>query len=408
MKLSTKVAIGTAAAALQVNAATPSFADFDQRAKKGEDLTVAFFGGSLTWGARASDPNKTSYRGVIGQKLQKKYPKARFKFVDAAIGGTGSLLGVFRLQRDVLGYKPDLIFLDFTLNDGTYKVSAPTLASYESLVRRMVKEGKCPVVQMFLAARDMVKQGNTDGMKRYHAHMKIADAYNTAKGDAITYMQKQLKAGKLDLDVAWPPEFFDTCHPNDPGYAMYAEAGWEAYLNAVKEDKICTLPKKMLYGNSYMNWKRIPLSKLKLPAGWENKLNSRDYCAFDFLMSRWMDGVTVAANYIPVNRKKTKPAEVAVQPLKLKFHGSSVLLFGESAGRSCDYTVTIDGKPKKFKSRQLGTNTGRMWQSVAEELDPDKEHTLEIMPIFPKNGKPAELRIESICIAGPGKVSVKQ
>ena len=72
MKLSTKVAIGTAAAALQVNAATPSFADFDQRAKKGEDLTVAFFGGSLTWGARASDPNKTSYRGVIGQKLQKK------------------------------------------------------------------------------------------------------------------------------------------------------------------------------------------------------------------------------------------------------------------------------------------------------------------------------------------------
>ncbi len=408
MKLSTKLAIGTAVASLQVNAATPSFADFDQRAKHGENLTVAFFGGSLTWGARASDPNKTSYRGVIGRKLTEKYPKAKFKFVDAAIGGTGSLLGVFRLQRDVLAYKPDLVFLDFTLNDGTYNTSPATLAAYESLVRRMVKDGKCPVVQMFLAARSMVTEGATDKMKRYHAHMKIADAYNTAKGDAITHMQKKYKAGKMDLDKVWPPEFFDTCHPNDPGYALYAEAGWMAYLDAVKDEKVCKMPKKMLYGKSYMNWKRIPLSSLKLLSGWKTTLTSRDYCAFDFLMSRWLDDVTVAANFVPVNRKKTKPTEAEVKPLKLRFHGSSVLLFGETTGRSCNYQVTIDGKAKKFKSRQLGANVGRMWQSIAEELDPVQEHALEIIPLFSKSGKPEELRIESICIAGPDKVSVSQ
>jgi hypothetical protein len=164
----------------------------------------------------------------------------------------------------------------------------------------------------------------------------------------------------------------------------------------------------MLYGKSYMNWKRISLSSLKLSTGWKSTLTSRDYCAFDFLMSRWLDDVTVAANFVPVDRKKTKPAEDEVKPLKLRFHGSSVLLFGETTGRSCNYQVTIDGKAKKFKSCQLGANVGRMWQSVAEGLDPDKEHTLEIMPIFAKSGKPGELRIESICIAGPDKVSVSQ
>ena len=81
------------ASALNAVAVTPSFEDFDQRARNGENLTVAFFGGSLTWGARASDPQKTSYRAIIGRKLEEAYPKAHFKFIDAAIGGTGSSAG---------------------------------------------------------------------------------------------------------------------------------------------------------------------------------------------------------------------------------------------------------------------------------------------------------------------------
>ena len=76
-----------------------------------------FFGASLTWGANASDPNLTSYRALVGARLEKAYPKARFKFWDAAIGGTGSQLGVFRFERDVLRRKPDLVFLDFSAND---------------------------------------------------------------------------------------------------------------------------------------------------------------------------------------------------------------------------------------------------------------------------------------------------
>jgi len=64
-----------------------SFADFDCRARAGERLCVAFFGGSLTWGANASDPQRTSYRALCGQQLEAHYPRARFRFVDAAIGG---------------------------------------------------------------------------------------------------------------------------------------------------------------------------------------------------------------------------------------------------------------------------------------------------------------------------------
>ena len=37
-------------------------------------LNVVYFGGSVTSGAAASDPEKTSWRAIIGEYLVKKFP----------------------------------------------------------------------------------------------------------------------------------------------------------------------------------------------------------------------------------------------------------------------------------------------------------------------------------------------
>lgn len=400
------VAIATAVPATSALAATPSFADFDRRAEAGESLTVAFFGGSLTWGAMASDPQKTSYRALLGKRFAARYPKAHFTFVDAAIGGTGSRLGVFRLQRDVLAYTPDLVFLEFTVNDDPHCAPPATLASYESLVRRIVAEGGCPVEIMFLATRSMVEEGTTDKMDVYHAHERIADAYRTGVGDALRLMQAKFVDGSLDLDQAWPPVLLDMVHPADSGYAIYAEAGWRGYLDAVEAGRTCVVPETMLYGDSSMHWKRVLLSSLaSLPQGWTTTYASRISCTFDFLPSRWLDNVTVATNFRMGPHRKPEILDTKVQPLKLRFHGSGVLLFGESTPDSCRYRVVVDGVEKTYNACQLGKGgVGRFWQIVAEALDPEQEHTIEIVPIPSPDGSPWELRVESICIAGPGPV----
>jgi lysophospholipase L1-like esterase len=73
-------------------------------------VTVAYLGGSIT--AMNGWRNKTT------DWLRTTYPGATFKEIHAAIGGTGSDLGVFRLGRDVLAHKPDLLFVEFATNDG--------------------------------------------------------------------------------------------------------------------------------------------------------------------------------------------------------------------------------------------------------------------------------------------------
>ena len=383
------------------SAATPSFEDFAKRAETGDRLTVVFFGGSLTWGARASNPQTTSYRAIIGQKLEEKYPKAHFKFVDSAIGGTGSQLGAYRLERDVLAYKPDLVFLDYTLNDDAYRTTPDTLASQEAIIRRIISEAHCPVIQMFLAAKSFVTDGTTEKMTRRTAHIEIAKAYDVPCGDAIVLMQDKFKKGEIDLDKIWLPDSFDTCHPGDKGYALYAEAAWNAFNKAVADKVVCHVPEKMLNADTYMHVARVKLSALgPLPQGWRTRSPSTDYCAFDFLMTRWLDDVTIASNFVPKSRDKTSPTEPA-KPLKLAFKGSTVLFFGESTPRSAKCKVTIDGKETQFDTCQLGpNNTGRMLQIVAEGLDPSVEHSIQILPVFEAPEKPLEVCIESICVAG--------
>ena len=48
-----------------MNVAFPHLAQFYQRCPRGERLRVAFLGGSITWGATATDPLKTLWRALV-------------------------------------------------------------------------------------------------------------------------------------------------------------------------------------------------------------------------------------------------------------------------------------------------------------------------------------------------------
>lgn len=386
------VLAGSIAMSMSRASETAGFASFERRAESGETLSVVFLGGSLTWGAQATDPMLTSYRALTSRKLEERYPAAHFRFWDAAIGGTGSQLAAFRLERDVLARKPDLVFLDFTINDDPYSSPQPDrLASYESLVRRLVTAG-VPVVQAIFAAK--VDVSTTPKVRPLDAeHKAIAAAYGLPTGDAVTLMRAKVAGGEATADELWdaPP---DVTHPGDKGYALYAAAVWSAYERAVSEKMICRVPPRMLHADTYMTVNRVRLSSLgALPAGWTVGKPHRNAVAFDFIMSRWADDMTIA-----------KGTEAA--PLRLMVRGNSVLLFGDGTPISGRYEVRIDGgEPKTYDPGKNAKNGNfRHVQFIAEGLASDVEHLIEITPVL-ADGQ--ELRIESVCVAGaPATVEV--
>ena len=207
-------------------AASPSFVDFDRRARAGERLTVVFFGASLTYGANATDPAYTSYRAVIKGMLEKAYPKARFTCYDASLGGPGSDLGAYRFDRDVLRRKPDLVFLAFSPNDGNWGADPERYATWEAILRRSITEAKAPVVAALFPFMWEVKgRKNTDHLGGIKQRIKVAAAYGAPAGDAAALIVDRVNKKLTTIEKVWP---FDGVHPSDAGYKICAEAAWEA------------------------------------------------------------------------------------------------------------------------------------------------------------------------------------
>ena len=365
------------------------FSTFDQKARNGESLCVIFLGGSLTWGAQSTNPMETSYRALVEKMLIATYPGAHFRFWDAAIGGTGSQLASFRLERDVLAKKPDLAFLDFTLNDYPYPEPSPSrLASYESLVRRLVQAG-IPVVQVILPAKKDVLS-NPPERPLDRKHKEIASAYGLPVADAVALVKQRVAKGEATPDQLWDhPE--DGVHPGDAGYALYAEAAWEAFQRAISEKRKCQLPEKMLHDDTYMMVNRFGLAaSSSLPEGWQAGKPHRNAVAFDFVCSRWMDDLVIAG------------ANAA--PLRLKIQAGDIMIFGEMTKNSGSFQVRIDGGEAKTYSARCADGNMRLVEILAEGLDSLREHEIEITPDL-KPGE--ELRIESVCAAGaPATVSI--
>ncbi|MBX3742006.1 MAG: SGNH/GDSL hydrolase family protein [Akkermansiaceae bacterium] len=381
-----------------VSAAPPSLATFASKAERREPLSVVFFGGSLTFGANASDPNITSYRGRMMEWLRGKYPHTPITFHDAAIGGSGSQLGMFRLERDVLRHKPDLVFLDFTVNDGSDEMDEQSLASYEAIIRTLLRNDVAvmPVVMLFKWHAE--KPETTP--PRHAEHLRLATAYGLPAADVCAEIQKKAKAGLKPADL-W--NMGDGAHPGDEGYQHFFEAVRDRFEKGVLEKDPPVIPSATVFPDLYPKRSRIPVAA-HLPHGWTMRKTWRTALWFDGMASRWMGDVATAS------------AKEKSGALEFAFDGSMVGFFGERNGLTPPVRIWIDGQPvlppqskdgdplwrldtSRFAPPKKGSGNLFMWQPIAKDL-PDGKHTLRIEPVWDGADPDAELRIESICSAG--------
>lgn len=117
-----------------------------QRARAGEDVTLAYIGGSITQGAGATPINTECYAYKSFKCFQNLVGRTEnVHFVKAGVGGTPSELGMIRFDRDVLrdGVQPDIVVVEFAVNDEGDETKGDC---YESLVRKILKLPNHPAV----------------------------------------------------------------------------------------------------------------------------------------------------------------------------------------------------------------------------------------------------------------------
>ncbi|MBV9849384.1 MAG: SGNH/GDSL hydrolase family protein [Armatimonadetes bacterium] len=201
--------------------------------KARKPVTVAWFGGSITEGAGASNGDETSYRGLVGHWFTTTFPQSHVTNVNAAIGGTGSDLGAFRLGRDVLAHRPDLVFVEFAVNDG----GAPEAMidrAMEGIVRQIRRaDPDTDICFVYTFVVGWLPEFQAGRLVHSVQRDEIVAAHY-----GLPSVNMAVPAARKLIDGAMTAAEFskDGVHPTDAGYRIYADA-LIAFLTQQRDDR---------------------------------------------------------------------------------------------------------------------------------------------------------------------------
>jgi len=351
-------------------AGLPNF--FAKLKAKGE-VHVAYLGGSIT-AQEGWRPKTLAY-------FQKTYPNAKVSQINASIGGTGSDLGVFRLQHDVLDHKPDLLFVEFAVNDGG-QAPEKIYKCMEGIVRQTWRAfPDCDICFVYTLVDGMVptlQQGkfprSASAMEKVAAHYGIPTIHMGLEVASLA------KDGKLILKAKKPTTDEEKAQVGDrmifspDGVHPFPETGHELYLQAI----LRSLPKIESAGgvagphalidpftpDNYEAAKMIGIDRAKLSAGFTKLDPAKDAMAKRF------------GNRMPVLYRANLPGE----SIAFKFKGRGVAIYDLLAPDAGQVIVTLDDKPPVTRPRfdayctyaRLGT------LAIASDLS-DGVHTVKIV-----------------------------
>lgn len=182
-------------------------------------INLVFHGHSVPTGY-ANTPyvhRVTAYPFVIFRELDTIYPYSVVNVITTSIGGENSVQGEKRFKRDVLPMRPDVLFIDYALNDrgiGLEKAKKADEKMIKMALRRHIK-----VILMTPSPDltvDITKPGNILGQ---FADMltALARKYHIGLADSYGAFVKIAKSG-ADLKSYMA----QSNHPNAKGHAVIA------------------------------------------------------------------------------------------------------------------------------------------------------------------------------------------
>jgi len=218
------------------------------KAKNGEEVTLAYIGGSITQGAGAKPINtmcyaKQSCEGFIDLFTR---DKGKVNYIKAGIGGTPSQLGIARYYRDILAPKnplPDIVVIEFAVNDYDDETKG---VCYESLCLMAYEGAGNPAVVLMFSVF-----ANDENLEERLS--KVGFHYGFPMVSA-----KQAVLSQYDSEnpvLSRRSYFHDILHPSNTGHQIMADGLinlWKvADETPLMEEGV--LPERAIIGDRYKN-----------------------------------------------------------------------------------------------------------------------------------------------------------
>ena len=333
-------------------------ADVMKRAEAGEEITVAYIGGSITQGSSAGDND--CYARLTTNWFEQTFPDAAINYVRAGIGATGSYIGVHRVDTDVISHNPDLVFVEFSVNDTTENTQR-NVNSYDSLLRKIWNADSSPAIVCIGMTQD-----NGTSFQSYH--YSVAAQYDLP---FISYKNAILHVINEGY-IKWTDISDDNIHPNTAGHKVLTEIITH-YLAKVNENKdsvsgdesdFSTPATKDVYANAAL------LTPANCGATDEtNTIKANKDGAFGGFNGYWM---------ARVGAEGFGGAKLVFENVEAKNIG---LLYGEIVGKGPMIDIYLDGVLVNTVDANFPGGWGNYTEAVEIiALQESGTHTVEIVP----------------------------
>lgn len=158
-----------------------------------------------------------SYPHLVMVEVKRRYPKAVVNTIVTAIGGENSVSGAARFERDVLVHRPDVIFIDYALNDRRQPVEKVEEA-WRSMIHTAKKQG-VPVVLLTPTGDMTVDWKNPADPLEVRAQLirRLAQEEGVLLADVYAEWRKEVERGTAQESL-----MSQVNHPNLQGHQVAA------------------------------------------------------------------------------------------------------------------------------------------------------------------------------------------
>jgi lysophospholipase L1-like esterase len=156
-----------------------------------------------------------AYPHLLHVALKERFPYAVINCIVTAIGGENSESGAARFEKDVLSLHPDLVTIDYSLNDRGLGV-----ARAEAAWRKMIEAALRQHIKVLLLTPSIDLGSNLDNPAdplNLQAEMvrHLASEYQVGMADSLTAFKKAIHAGTPAKDL-----MAQSNHPNRHGHDL--------------------------------------------------------------------------------------------------------------------------------------------------------------------------------------------
>ena len=354
--------------------------NFFEKLQHSREVRIAYFGGSIT---AAED----GWRDLTFDWFRLNFPQTAFYQIDAAIGGTGSNLGVFRVERDVLDFNPDLVFIEFAVNDGS-KTREDILRAMEGIIRKCWKNNPNIDICFVYTATDkhvmklvegkfhtsvlaMEELANYYGIPSIHVGIEVARLF---------VRDKLILTGKPEDNKNKIVFTSDNVHPlAESGHPIYASVVAK-YLSKMQNKKAVFKHdlSKPYRDDNWENAKMLGVSSLEKIGDWEKLLPENDF-------------VSKFSKFMPELYKASPGAK-----LKFSFNGKYLALYDLIGPGTGMIKVSIDGEEQKIERFDGYCTYYRLGRKVLNDNLKEGTHEVEITVLDEKIDKEHMIREDRV------------